>query len=139
MSTYKLQLYSEQADASSGVIQDVSTYAGENRTDKANFLVASKNDKNGTPTFLTGIDNTQPVSAMQWSFPTAIDGWYRFNLLRLPLYSSSPISTVQEIQSGGVITQYATVVYHTPTQQVVKALTTGSVTVQPGAPGWQTY
>jgi len=137
-STYKLQLVSEQADLSSATIEDVSDYVGEARSDKANFLVVSKNNKSGTPTYLA-VDNSAPVSAMSWNFPTAIPGWYRFNMIRLPLYSTSPITTQQEISSMGVITQYATVVFHTPTQQVVKALTTGSVSVQPGQGGWQTY
>lgn len=136
---FELELESEQVDCSSAVIKDVSVYTGELRGDKANFLVASKNDKNGTPIYLTGIDNTQPLTQIQWTIPTVVDGWYRFNLIRLTLYSSSPVSTQAEIISGGIITQYATILYHTPTQQIVKALTTGSISVQPGQTGWQTY
>lgn len=139
MTVYELGLVAEQADASSAVIKDVSVYVGELRGDKANFLVVSKNDKVGTPTYLV-VSNPLPLSQVEWTFPTALDGWYRFNLLRLALYTASPINTVHEIKNvSGVITQYATVVYHTTTQQVVKAKTTGSITVQPGEVGWQTY
>lgn len=136
---YELELQSEQADASAATVADVSVYTGELRGDKANILVVSKNDKNGTPTYLTGIVNTSPLSALTWVFSTVLDGWYRFNLLRIGIFSSGPISTVAEVSSGGIITQYATILYYTPTQQVVKALTTGSVSVMPGAGGWQTY
>lgn len=139
MTEYELELVAEQADGSSAVIKDVSVYTGELRGDKANFLVVSKNDKVGTPTYLV-VSNPLPLSQVEWTVPTVIDGWYRFNLLRLALYSASPINTVHELVNGsGVITQYATVVYHTTTQQVVKAKTTGAITVQPGEVGWQTY
>lgn len=137
---YELELVAEQEDQSSAVIMDVSVYTGENRSDKANFLAVSKNDASGNATYLGSIDNTQPLTAIQWTFLTALDGWYQFNLIRLGLYSSSPIVTQAEIKDGqGVITQYATVVFHTPTGQVVKAKTTGTITVQPGQTGWQTY
>jgi hypothetical protein len=137
--TYHLELVAEQADYSSAVINDASEYVDDDRGDKANFLVVSKNDKNGVPTYLTVL-NPLPLSQVEWTFPTDLDGWYRFNLLRLTLYSASPVNTIHEIVDGdGVVTQYATVLYHTPTQQIVKAKTTGSITVQPGETGWETY
>jgi len=139
MTVYELELEAEQADQSSAIIKDVSVYDGELRTDKANFLVVSKNDRLGVPTYLV-VTNPLPLSQVEWTFPTLTDGWYRFNLIRLALYSASPINTVHEIvDGGGVITQYATVVYHTPTSQIVKAKTTGSIAVQPGELGWATY
>lgn len=139
MSTYALEVQAEQSDQSSAIIVDTTVYSGEARMDKANFLVVSKNDKSGIPTYLT-IDNTHPLTVTEWVFATLLDGWYQFIMLRLTLYSTSPVSTVQEIVDGsGNITQYATVLYHTPTGKVVKALTTGVITVQPGATGWQTY
>jgi len=138
MTEYELELVAEQSDQSSAIIKDISVYDGELRGDKANFLVVSKNDKNGTPTYLTVL-TALPLSQVEWTFPTATDGWYRFNLIRLTPYSSSPVSTQHEISSGGVITQYATVLYHTVTQQIVKAKTTGSISVQPGESGWETY
>jgi hypothetical protein len=140
MTTYELELESEQVDCSAATIKDVSDYQGELRTDKANLLVIAKMSSSGVPTYLSGIDNTSPLSAIVWNFPTATDGWYRFNLIRLSLYSASPVNTLAEVKDGnGVITQFATVLYHTPTSQVVKAKTTGSISVQPGAVGWQTY
>lgn len=139
MTVYELELVAEQSDQSSAIIQDVSVYDGEARVDKANFLVVSKNDKNGTPTYLV-VANALPLSQVEWTFPTVLDGWYRFNLLRLTLYSSPPVNTLAEVVDGnGVITQYATILYHTTTSQVVKAKTTGSISVQPGETGWETY
>lgn len=138
MTVYELELVAEQSDQSSAIIQDVSVYDGEARVDKANFLVVSKNDKNGTPTYLV-VANALPLSQVEWTLPTLTDGWYRFNLMRLTPYSASPVNTVEEISSSGVITQYATILYHTITEQIVKAKTTGSISVQPGETGWETY
>lgn len=138
MNVYELELVAEQADQSSATIKDVSQYNDDLRTDKANFLVVSKIDKNGTPTYLI-VSNALPLSQVEWEFPTAIDGSYDFNMIRLSKYTSSPVNTVHEIVSGPTITQYATVLYHVSTEQVVKAKTTGSISVQPGETGWETY
>jgi hypothetical protein len=128
MTSYGLELLWEQSDFTSSIFNDASDYDGEVRTDKANFLVVAKMDKNGTPTYLA-VANPAPLTATDWTFPTTKEGWYRANLLRMPLYSASPVNTVANV----------TILYHTPTSQVVKAKTTGTITVQPGETGWATY
>lgn len=134
--TIELELKSEQVDCSKAYINDVSAWGApnDNRNAAANFLVVSKNTVNGTPTFLSVL-NSAPLSQLEWEIPTVVDGWYQFNLLRIPIYVDG--TYVPEIKDGnGVITQAASVLWHQPTGYVVKAIA-GSTNVEPGDVNWQ--
>lgn len=128
-STYALTLDYQQTDKTQAIITDTSTYSGELRGDKANFLVVSKQDKVGVPTYLT-VNNPSPLTAMSWTFPTALDGWYRFNFLRIPDQTTNDsVTVVAEASTGGVITTYASIIYFVPTGKLYKSLTSGTFTL----------
>lgn len=50
------------------------------RTDRANHLLVSQNDKGGARTYLD-IINTDPLNAITWAFTSAQDGWHQATLL----------------------------------------------------------
>lgn len=52
----------------------------DERSDRANYLLISKNDKNGTRTYIT-IANTTPLSTMIWAFTSTADGWHQGTIL----------------------------------------------------------
>src|SRR4051812_48606145 len=100
---FELDLDSEQVDCTKAYIKEVTEYGApnEDRDDKANLLVVSKNDKLGVPAFLTVV-NSAPFSQDIWEIPTEVDGWYQFNLLRIPPYVDG--TYVPEIKnSNGVV------------------------------------
>jgi hypothetical protein len=65
-----------------GTINDTSPWGGTNpaRTDRANILLLSQNDKSGVRTYLS-IVNTDPLNAITWTFSSAKDAWHQATLL----------------------------------------------------------
>lgn len=98
--TFEYAITAVQADCSTNTLTDNTVYGnGElERHQLANYVIASKNAVDGTPTYLE-IDNTaaRNISGLAVLddyvpstivFPTAKDGWYQFTILSVELYAT---------------------------------------------------
>lgn len=76
-------------EVNKGTIHDYSTYGDSNpdRSERANFLLLSKNDKGGNRSYLS-IINTSPLSTTQWDFTHNKDGWHQATMLSFQLWDS---------------------------------------------------
>jgi hypothetical protein len=141
---YILCLDTRTQDASKGLIKDETPYGAPNqlRVNQANFLVVAKLGENQTLSFVSGIDNSDPINALQWYFTTDEDSEYRFFLFETHEWAND-VDYQKEIITDSIITQYGNIVYHVASAKFYKAIETSgpsstfyepSVTV-----GWQTY
>ncbi len=132
-----LCLDTRSQDCSLAKISDESEYGvggADDRNDHAQYLLPYKMDEKETITFITGVDNSAPLTALEWSFvPTAIGAYRFFYLIILPW--SDATAYVKEVVTSGVITTYADIVYHGGA--VYKAIDP-STDVEPGVDsGWE--
>lgn len=81
--------FTQGATVSAGTITDATVYGGaeDDRNERGNYLLLSKNDKAGTRTYLT-VSNTTPLSTLSWAFTSTIDGWHQATLLSAKIWSS---------------------------------------------------
>ena len=99
--TYDFHISAYQADCSTNTVTEDTVYGnGEAERDTmANYIIGAKMDVDETPTYIDVVNdaplNTSGSSDLddyvpsEWIFPTAKDGWYRFNVLSIPLYSNA--------------------------------------------------
>lgn len=107
----------EQGQAiDAGTIYDRSTYGGSNpeRSERANVLLLSQNDKNGNRTYLT-VPNTTPLSSLSWTFTHEKDAWHQATILSFELWNSS-----DEFTGGN------NAVYHSDSGKFFKCLDTNT-------------
>src|SRR5690606_5781553 len=83
------------------------------RSDVANFLLVSSNNKNGDRSYL-GVVNTDPLTTLVWAIQTSEDGWHQATLLSIGIWNSS-----QEFVPNDVA-------YYQPTGKVYKATQTNT-------------
>ena len=126
--TLALTFTQDVDDIATGVVDDTTADYGsgsvEARSDKANFLLWSKTDENGTRTFDNPTSGNE-LTILQWDVNTAEDGFYEAILLRFPLYDAGTAYVI-EVSSGGVISQYASVFYYATTDKVYKTIQAGT-------------
>lgn len=130
--TLELELQREQVDGSIAYIDDVSAWGisgAEARNAQANFLCASKNDKNGQITTKLTVVTSDPLNQLEWAIPTLVDGSYQFNLLRIPIFTTGGTYVPEIKDAQGLITQSASIVWYQTSGQVLKA----KVAISPGA------
>ncbi len=130
---YILFLDTRTQDSNLGRFTDETPYGAPNqeRADQANILLVAKMDEKENLTFLTGIDNTTPLTALNWTFPTLLDGAYRAFLINPFNYDNAETYDKQEVDENGVITQYADVIYHIGSQTFYKCIGDDVVGIQP--------
>lgn len=105
--------FTQATDIDAGVVADASDYGVSGnplRSDTANYLLWSKTDQDGNRTF-TNPSSGDVLATLSYSVVTLIDGYYEAILLRINIYSGA-VAYVPEQSSGGVITQYAAIVYY---------------------------
>jgi hypothetical protein len=81
--TYELEFLQNSEDSDAGTVQDNSEWgegANPARNLRANVLLLSKNDKNGTRTYLV-ITNDDYLAKVAWTFTHDHDGWHQATLL----------------------------------------------------------
>jgi hypothetical protein len=104
--------FSQNSDIASGVVTDTSDYAvGGNppRSAKANYLLWSKTDSDGNRVF-TNPDPGDVFSTLIYNVATFVDGYHEGILVRVAPYAPAT-PYVEEQSAGGVITQYASIVF----------------------------
>lgn len=107
-------------DCSKFIIEDESEYgtvAPDRRQDIANILVAAKMDENQALTYITGLENDEPLSQISWTVTSKGDGAYRFFLVGIPLFDPEATYVNQITNEAGVITRYPNIIYHTPSEK----------------------
>jgi hypothetical protein len=131
----------QNINGTQGVIQDVTPDYGVGSKDaralKAGVLVYSANDENGERVYQT-ILNTDPLSRIEWDVLTPESTWTQGTLLRIPIWDSGLSCVKEQKDSQGIITQYATIVYHSGTNKYWKAIEP-STNIQPNDPSGSTY
>lgn len=111
-------------DMTAGVVEDTTpdygTGGNEARNEAANYLLWSKTDKEGNRTYHNPSQGNV-LTSMSWNVETQVSGWYERILLRIPIYDSGE-SYTKEVQGGGIITNYASIVYYASTNKVYKCI-----------------
>ena len=112
--TYSLTWAQGQA-IDAGTLTDGTNYGSPEieRSDVANFLLVSSNNKNGDRSYL-GVVNTDPLTTLVWAIQTSEDGWHQATLLSIGIWNSS-----QEFVPNDVA-------YYQPTGKVYKATQTNT-------------
>lgn len=113
-------------DIHAGVVADTTSNYGTGgnpaRDDAANYLLWAKTDENGARTF-NNPSFGDVLTIMSWDVTTVDDrgGWYERMLMRIQPYNGAT-SYVAQIESGGVVSQYASIVYYAATNKVYKCI-----------------
>ena len=99
--TFEYAITAVQTDCSTNTLTDNTVYGnGElERHQLANYVIASKNAVDGTPSYLTvdnlsarntsGLADLNNYVPSEIVFPTAKDGWYQFIILSAEMYSNA--------------------------------------------------
>lgn len=118
-------------DINAGVVADTTSDYGTGgnpaRGDAANYLLWAKTDENGNRVF-SNPDFGDVLSIMEWDVVTLVSGWYERMLMRIQIYDNTE-AYLKEVESGGIITVPAGIVYYGSTNKVYKAIvdTTGNL------------
>src|SRR5690606_26273353 len=85
-----------------------------------NFLLWSKTDKNSNRTF-DNPDQGTVTATLSYQVNTPQDGYYEAILMRFPFYNGAA-NYLQQQESNGVVSVYASVFYHSGSGKVYKAI-----------------
>lgn len=115
--------FAQDPDGTTGTVTDTTETGGyptpnTDRGDAADYLLFSKTDKNGNRTF-NNPDFGSVLAIVSWAVATAVSGLYEAILLRIKPYDNGT-AYVPEIESGGIITQYPSIVYYASENKVYK-------------------
>ena len=99
---------------------DYGTGGNPTRDAAAEYLLWSKTSQTGTRTLLP-VDQGNVLTNLQYNVETPSDGWYEGIQLRIAFYDAGA-NYVEEQESGGVITQYASIFYYATTGEVYQAI-----------------
>lgn len=121
--------FAQDPSGETGTVTDTTTAGGypspyTNRGDAANYLLWSKTDKDGNRTFYNP-NFGDVLSIISWAVNTAVSGLYEAILLRIHPFDAEA-NYVEEQSSGGVITQYPSIVYYAATEKAYKCIAASS-------------
>ena len=97
----------------------------EDRNEAAEYVLWSKTDKNGNRDF-TNPDQGDVLTKLAYTVDTPVSGLYELIWLRIQPYDNAT-AYVEQQESGGVITQYPSVVYYNGSVYKCIAPTTGNL------------
>lgn len=117
--------YTQDADdVNAGVVADTTSNYGTGgnpaRGDAANYLLWAKTDSGGNRVF-NNPSFGDVLAIMSWAVVVTVSGWYERMLMRIQPYNNGS-SYVPQIESNGVVTQYASIVYYAATNKVYKCI-----------------
>jgi len=144
---YILCVDTRTQNAEQGVVKDKTPYGAPNqvRTDQANFLVVAELQEKQKLVFQDNIDNSLPLSTLQWYFNSKVNSIYRFFLFaNVPYYSGSDTYKRKEVDVNALITQYPSIIYHVGSSKFYRvkddAPSTTFSAIQPTITvNWQNY
>jgi hypothetical protein len=117
-------------DVNAAVVADTTPDYGTGgnpvRSAAANYLLWCKTDSSGNRVF-NNPNFGDVLSIMSWNVTMETAGWYERMLMRIQFYSGAT-AYVPQIESNGVVSQYASIVYYGTTNKVYKCIlaTTGN-------------
>lgn len=113
--------FAQDTDGTTGVVTDATTAGGyptpnTDRGDAADYMLWAKTDEEGERVFHNP-DFGNVLSIISWAVETEVSGLYEAIFLRVSPYDNST-AYVEEQESGGIITQYPSIVYYPSTDKV---------------------
>ncbi len=131
-------LRTRSQDSSLAVFADETVYGTpeKDRNEEAHFIVIAKMTENEILTFITDVDNSDPLNELEYPFSQAIDGAYRLVEFNPPFYApATPYKA--EVSVDSIISIYANIVWATDAFYIAIV---DSQDVEPGVTsGWATY
>lgn len=115
--------FAQNQDIATGVVTDATDYGVSGnplRSATANYLLWSKTDQDGVRTFDNPAQGTV-TSNLSYTVNTPEDGYYEGILMRFTPYNAGA-NYVEQQESGGVVSVYASVFYYASTGKVYKAI-----------------
>jgi hypothetical protein len=96
-------------------------YGGSNpaRNAAGEYLLAMHVNEDTTEDFLL-VDSTPYLTKILYDITNSIDGHYRFERLRFPLYSSGANYVSEILDSNGIISTYANLIFYSTTNKFYK-------------------
>lgn len=112
----------QQDGGETAVAVNTTTYGGSNedRNEGAEVVLWSKTSQSGTRSF-DNPDQGNVLTNLQYNLNLTVDGWYELIRVRAAFYDAAA-NYVEEQESGGVITQYASMFYYQTTGKFYKAV-----------------
>jgi hypothetical protein len=109
-------VFTQNINGIEGLITDATTNYGLDgnpaRNELANFLLFSKNDVDNLRSYYE-VDNSSPLTAIEWVVPTHVSGWAQATLLMISLYNPITAYTGEVLDAGGLIVIPGSIVYFT--------------------------
>lgn len=115
--------FAQNQDIESGVITDATDYGQSGnplRSATANFLLWSKTDLDGNRSF-TYPEQGSLTNNLSYTVTTTTDGYYEAVLMRITPYNAGA-NYVEQVESGGVVSLYASVFYYPTTGKVYRSI-----------------
>ncbi len=128
-------------DVTQAVFVDSTVYGTPevDRNQEAHYILIAKMDENQQLTFIDGVDNSDPLNALEYPFINSIDGAYRLILFNPNFYDNGTTYS-NEVQTGGVITTYANIIWHPTSAKFYKAISPSFSAIEPSVTtGWEAY
>lgn len=118
-----LEITQNASDLDQTTVLDTSDYGvGGNpaRSATANYLLWSKTDKEGNRTF-DNPSHGDELSTLSYAVNSLVDGYYEAILMRITPYNAGS-NYVEQQSSGGVVTQWASIIYNPGNESVYQAI-----------------
>jgi hypothetical protein len=104
----------------------------EARADAAEVLIVAHVTEAEVEEFIT-IDSTPYLSKLEYSVSNTIDGHYRWEFLRFPLYSGVTSYVIEIVDGNDIIITYANLIYYSATNKFYKKIGSNGSGVAPDA------
>lgn len=128
-------------DCGSFIVSDTTVYgvsAPDRRIDAARVLVPAKMDENQILSFITGIDNTDPLNALEWTVTSQGIGAYRVFYFNILFYDVLVTYRSQAVDAEGVITRYPHIIYVSSSEKYYTPKVDNVLAVEPEVTvGWE--
>lgn len=131
-------------DSALAVAEDRTVYGAPevNRNQEAHFVVIAKMDENQNLTFISGIDNSNPLTSISYPFTNPADGAYRIVMFNPLFWNGGTTYSGQTVDGDGNILTYSNIVWGATAgafYRVIDAVADFSG-IEPGVTvGWQNY
>lgn len=139
---YVLFLDKRTQDKSVASISDQTIYGSPNqdRNTEAHYLLVAKMNENQELTWISNIDNTNPLTTLSWSHTNSVDGAYRYIMFVVPIWLISDHYDQGTKDSSGNYLTYPNIVYNSTLEKYYVAISDDFVGIEPGVTsGWETY
>ena len=129
----------DASDVNAGVVADTTpdygTGGNPSRNAAANYLLWCSLTSGGVRTF-NNPNFGDVLTIMAWDVVVTLSGWYQRILIRIQPYNNGS-SYVPQVESNGVVSQYASVVYYPSTNKVYKNILACSGIVPTNTTYWE--